>query len=62
METNLKSPLTERRSYGFPKSAWGSKLSDADAKTGLNHYHLDEHLGDAEPGSIPLMILYKPDL
>jgi hypothetical protein len=39
-----------------------SKLSDADAKTALNHYHLDEYLGNAEPGSIPLVILYKPDL
>ena len=39
-----------------------SKLSDADAKTAANHYHLDEYLGNAEPGSIPLVILYKPDL
>ena len=39
-----------------------SKLSDADAKTAANHYHLDEYLGNAEAGSIPLVILYKPDL
>jgi hypothetical protein len=39
-----------------------SKLSDADAKTAANHHHLDEYLGNAEPGSIPLVILYNPDL
>ena len=38
-----------------------SKLNDADAKTAANHYHLDEYLGNAEPGSIPLVILCKPD-
>jgi len=39
-----------------------SKLNDADAKTAANHYHFDEYLGNAEPGSIPLVILCKPDL
>jgi len=37
------------------------KLNDTDAKTAANHYHLDEYLGNAEPGSIPLVILCKPD-
>lgn len=39
-----------------------SKSSDTDAKTAANHYHLDEYLGNAEPGSVPLVILYKPDM
>ena len=39
-----------------------ANLTDEEAKTGANHYHLDEYLGHAEPGSTPLIILYKPDL
>ncbi len=39
-----------------------ANLTDEEAKTGANHYHLDEYLGHAEPGSAPLIILYKPDL
>ena len=39
-----------------------AKLAEDEAKTGANHYHLDEWLDQAEPGSIPLVILYKPDL
>ena len=39
-----------------------SELSDEEAKTAANHYHLDEFVGHAEPGSIPLVILYKPDV
>jgi hypothetical protein len=39
-----------------------ANLTDEEAKTGANHYHLDEYLGHAEPGSTPLVILYKPDL
>jgi hypothetical protein len=39
-----------------------SKLNDEDAKTGANHYHLDEYFGNAEPGSIPLVILCRPDV
>jgi hypothetical protein len=39
-----------------------SQLDEQEAKTAANHYHLDEFLGRAEPGSIPLVILYKPDL
>jgi hypothetical protein len=38
------------------------KLSDEEAETAANHYHLDEYLRNAEPGSIPVVLLYKPHL
>lgn len=37
-------------------------LSDEQAKTAANHYHYDPAMNNAEEGSIPLTILYKPDL
>jgi hypothetical protein len=27
-----------------------------------NHYHFAEYMNNLEPGSIPIVILYKPDL
>ena len=37
-------------------------LTDEEAKTAANHYHVDEAMNCAEPGSIPLKIRYQPDL
>jgi hypothetical protein len=34
---------------------------DASRKAG-NHYHFDEDMNNLEPGSVPFVILYKPDL
>jgi hypothetical protein len=31
-----------------------ANLTDEEAKTGANHYHLDGYLGHAEPGSTPV--------
>ncbi len=39
-----------------------SELSEEQAKTAANHYHIDEHMSDAEPGSVPLLITLKLDL
>ncbi len=38
-----------------------SELSDEEAKTAANHYHVDEWMNNAEEGSIAMTILYKPD-
>jgi hypothetical protein len=38
-----------------------SELSDEDAKTGANHYHIADYMSNAEDGSLELIILYKPD-
>lgn len=39
-----------------------SQLSDEEAKTPANHYHYADYMNNAEEGSFPLIILYKPDL
>lgn len=38
-----------------------SELSDEEAKTAANHYHIDRWMYNAEEGLIPMTILYKPD-
>ena len=39
-----------------------SEISDEEAKTPANHYHIADYMNNAEEGSIPLIILCKPDL
>ena len=39
-----------------------SELSDEEAKTGGNHYHIADYMNNAEEGSLELIILCKPDL
>ena len=39
-----------------------SELTDEQATTAANHYHIDEHMGNAEPGSVSLLITLKVDL
>ena len=39
-----------------------SELSDEQAKTTANHYHLADYMNNAEEGSLELIILCKPDL
>jgi len=39
-----------------------SELSDEEAKTAANHYHLADYMNNAEEGSLELIILCKPDL
>jgi len=39
-----------------------SELSDEQAKTAANHYHIADYMNNAEEGSLELMILFKPDL
>lgn len=39
-----------------------SELSDEEAKTGANHYHIADYMNNTEEGSLELIILYKPDL
>lgn len=36
--------------------------NDEDAKRLGNHYHFDDFMQTAEEGSVPLILLYKPDL
>jgi hypothetical protein len=38
-----------------------SELSDEDAKTAANHYHIADYMNNAEEGSLELIIRYKPD-
>jgi hypothetical protein len=38
-----------------------SELSDEDAKTAANHYHVADYMNNAEEGSLELIILFKPD-
>jgi hypothetical protein len=38
-----------------------SELSDEEAKTGANHYHIADYMNNAEEGSLELIILCKPD-
>jgi hypothetical protein len=39
-----------------------STLSDEEAKTGANHYHIADYMNNAEEGSLELIILCQPDL
>ena len=39
-----------------------SELSDAEAKTPANHYHIADYMNNAEEGSLELIILCNPDL
>ena len=39
-----------------------SNLSDEDAKTPANHYHIADYMNNAEEGSLELLIRYEPDL
>jgi hypothetical protein len=39
-----------------------SDLSDEEATTGANHYHIVDYMNNAEEGSLELIILCKPDL
>ena len=38
-----------------------SELSDEEAKTGANHYHIADYMNNAEEGSLELIIHCKPD-
>lgn len=38
-----------------------SDLSDEEAKTGANHYHIADYMNNAEEGSLEMIILCKPD-
>ncbi|MDT5294688.1 MAG: hypothetical protein QOJ76_1568 [Acidobacteriota bacterium] len=38
-----------------------SGLSDEDAKTAANHYHIADYMNNAEESSLELIILFKPD-
>lgn len=39
-----------------------SELSDEEVTTAANHYHVADYMSNAEPGSLELVILCKPDL
>lgn len=39
-----------------------SRLSDAEAHTPANHYHIADYMNTAEEGSIPLVILLNLNL
>jgi hypothetical protein len=39
-----------------------SELSDEEAKTAANHYHIADYMNNAEEGSLELIILCRPDL
>jgi hypothetical protein len=39
-----------------------SELSDEEAKTGANHYHIADYMNNAEEGSLELIVLYNPNL
>ncbi len=39
-----------------------SELSDDQAKTPANHYHIADYMNNAEPGSLELIIRYDPNL
>jgi hypothetical protein len=38
-----------------------SELSDDEARTAANHYHIADYMNNAEAGSLELIILLKPD-
>jgi hypothetical protein len=39
-----------------------SRLTDDEARTAANHYHIAEYMNNAEPGSVPLLITLKVNL
>jgi hypothetical protein len=39
-----------------------SELSDEEAKTPANHYHIADYMSNAEEGSLEVIILCKPDM
>ena len=39
-----------------------ASLDEEAAKTAANHYHVDEWMNNAEPGSLPLKIRLDPNL
>jgi hypothetical protein len=39
-----------------------SKLSDEDAKTAANHYHIADYMNNADEGSLQLIIRFDPNL
>jgi hypothetical protein len=39
-----------------------SELTDEQAKTPANHYHIAHYMNNAEEGSLELIILYRPDM
>jgi hypothetical protein len=39
-----------------------SELSDGEAKTPANHYHIADYMNNAEEGSLELIIRYDPNL
>lgn len=39
-----------------------SELSDDQAKTAANHYHIADYMNNADDGSLELIIRYDPDL
>jgi hypothetical protein len=39
-----------------------SELSDDEAKTPANHYHIADYMNNAEDGSLELIIRYDPNL
>ena len=39
-----------------------SELTDEQAKTPANHYHIADYMNNAEEGSLELIILYDPDM
>ena len=39
-----------------------SELTDEQAKTPANHYHIADYMSNAEEGSLELIILYRPDM
>ena len=39
-----------------------SELSDEEAKTGANHYHIADYMNNAEEGSAEMIIRLDPDL
>ena len=38
-----------------------SELTDEEATTPANHYHIADYMNNAEEGSLELIIHYKPD-
>jgi hypothetical protein len=39
-----------------------SELTEEQAKTPANHYHIADYMNNAEEGSLELIILYRPDM
>ena len=39
-----------------------SELTNEQAKTAANHYHIADYMNNAEEDSLELIILYRPDM